>query len=233
MVERPPEIEAAFTELGLAPGLHADDLRRGYLRVIKLRQPEVDPAGCLRAREAFELLTDWFGYLARTGAPPPPRALPPEGWDTLEPLLAAGHVAQARARISELLAANVAPPEVQSLLFVVLDLHRQHPGPGARATLEAFLAWVERAQAELTFAAQPARWLLIRELAKLPARTPHEVEALLVAGILDGTLDRTMQGLEAFTRARPADAEALLLSLGGASPLLHQLLMPVLNLELL
>lgn len=242
MAGRPPEVDAAFEELALSPDTRPEDLRRAYLRLVKVRKPETDPEGFRKAREAFDLLSSWFAFLARTNEEPVPTPMadgpatapvPLEGWGTLAPLLQSGQVAEARARIRELLEAKVTPPAMQPLLFLILDLHRQQPGPDAHATLAAFLAWVEHAQAELAFASQPERWLLVKELVKLPAQTPVEIERLLVEGILQGRFDPAMEGIEAFTKEHPAASDALILPLAEASPLLHQLLTPVLNTELI
>jgi hypothetical protein len=45
----------AWQELGVEPGADAETVRRAYLRLIKTRKPESDPAGFQRAREAFEI----------------------------------------------------------------------------------------------------------------------------------------------------------------------------------
>jgi hypothetical protein len=48
--------EEAFAELGIEPGAAADSARRAYLRLIKTRRPEADPAGFQRARQAYEVI---------------------------------------------------------------------------------------------------------------------------------------------------------------------------------
>jgi hypothetical protein len=48
--------DEAFAELGIVPGVDADSARRAYLRLIKTRRPEADPAGFQRARQAYELV---------------------------------------------------------------------------------------------------------------------------------------------------------------------------------
>ena len=45
----------AWKELGVDPGADAETVRRAYLRLIKTRKPESDPAGFQRAREAYEI----------------------------------------------------------------------------------------------------------------------------------------------------------------------------------
>ena len=45
----------AWKELGVDPGADAETVRRAYLRLIKARKPESDPAGFQRAREAYEI----------------------------------------------------------------------------------------------------------------------------------------------------------------------------------
>ena len=48
-------LDDAWRELGLEPGADAETVRRAYLRLIKTRKPEQDPAGFQRAREAYEI----------------------------------------------------------------------------------------------------------------------------------------------------------------------------------
>jgi hypothetical protein len=45
----------AWRELGVEPGADAETVRRAYLRLIKTRKPEADPAGFQRARQAYEI----------------------------------------------------------------------------------------------------------------------------------------------------------------------------------
>jgi hypothetical protein len=57
--------------LALAPGHSAEDVRRAYLRLVRVTKPDVDPAGFARLREAFELLKEpvWSGPTFATAAP--------------------------------------------------------------------------------------------------------------------------------------------------------------------
>lgn len=48
--------DEAFQEIGVAPGSSQEEIRRAYLRLIKIRKPESDPEGFRLVREAFELL---------------------------------------------------------------------------------------------------------------------------------------------------------------------------------
>ncbi len=48
-------LEEAFAELGVEAGAETETIRRAYLRLIKTRKPETDPAGFQRARQAYEL----------------------------------------------------------------------------------------------------------------------------------------------------------------------------------
>jgi hypothetical protein len=252
--QRPPEVEAAFKELGLPLETPAEDLRRAYLRVVKVRKPETDPEGFRKAREAFDLLSGWFQFLANRAAQaseaiPPAEAAnaeqveaPPavpvaeallRPWDSLRPLLEARDARGARAKIRELLAADVAPPTLMPVFFLLLDLQRAEPGAEGRATLREFIAFVQRARAELAFAQNHELWLLVKEVATLPDQTPPEIERAIVEGIVAGSLDPTFKEIEAFTRANPEVSDGLILPLSSNSPLLHQLLTPVLNIELI
>jgi hypothetical protein len=51
----PVTLTDAWKELGVDPGADAETVRRAYLRLIKTRKPESDPAGFQRAREAYEI----------------------------------------------------------------------------------------------------------------------------------------------------------------------------------
>ncbi|MFZ5442995.1 MAG: hypothetical protein ACOZQL_23515 [Myxococcota bacterium] len=249
-IEQPPEVVAAFDELGLARDTPPEQLRRAYLRVIKTRKPEQDPEGFRRAREAFELLAGWFQFVAARAAaeagpvaptvdaPPAPEPVsaPPSevtGWHRVQDLFVAGRVDEGRQLVQTLLAAGDAPPDPGRLVGLLLELQHAHPGAQARATLRAFLSWVERARLELLFARPPDRWVMLREFAKLPAEVPTEVEASLARFLLDGELEAALQRIELYTRENPAQADAAILPLSGASGVLHQLLTPVLNIELI
>ena len=48
-------LSEALGELGVEAGAEAETIRRAYLRLIKTRNPERDPAGFQRARQAYEL----------------------------------------------------------------------------------------------------------------------------------------------------------------------------------
>lgn len=251
MSERPPEVDAAFAELGLSVDTRAEELRRAYLRVVKVRKPETDPEGFRKAREAFDLLTGWFQFLASRAAQaasptsepepagveappsPPPAEQPLHPWDSLRPLLEARDAAGARARIRELLAADVTPPALMPVFFLLLDLQRSEPGADGRATLRAFVTWVERARVELAFAQHHELWLMVKEVANLPDETPPEIERAIVEGVLAGSLEPTFKNIEAYTREHPEISDGLILPLSSKSPLLHQLLTPVLNIELI
>src|SRR5688572_19736718 len=52
---RPMTPDEAFRELGTNPEANLDTVRRSYLRLLKTRKPESDPAGFMRLREAYEL----------------------------------------------------------------------------------------------------------------------------------------------------------------------------------
>jgi hypothetical protein len=88
--------EDAVALLGLPTGYSQDDLRRAYLRLVRVTKPEVDPAGFARLREAFELLKRpvWNGPTFPTAAPAASHVLetpatahdaPPSGREAPEP----------------------------------------------------------------------------------------------------------------------------------------------------
>jgi hypothetical protein len=82
-------LDDAWRELGLEPGADAETVRRAYLRLIKTRKPEQDPAGFQRAREAYETARAGgeFEELAAQSArrraahvrPVPAEGAPPDG----------------------------------------------------------------------------------------------------------------------------------------------------------
>ncbi|MCP3103210.1 J domain-containing protein [Myxococcus sp. K15C18031901] len=68
-------LEEARSELGVSPDAAPDLVRRSYLRLLKTRKPEVDPAGFARLRAAYEVLE-----AAKNGVAPPrtqPAPAPP------------------------------------------------------------------------------------------------------------------------------------------------------------
>lgn len=72
-------LDQALTELGIDRDAGADQARRAYLKLLKLRKPESDPQGFMRLREAYELAKERLGArdelfraiaLANAGAAP-------------------------------------------------------------------------------------------------------------------------------------------------------------------
>ena len=51
-------LDEALAELHIEAGVSAEEARRAYLRLIKIRKPESDPEGFRRLREAFELVRE-------------------------------------------------------------------------------------------------------------------------------------------------------------------------------
>jgi hypothetical protein len=59
-------LDEAWRELGVGDDAPPDAVRRAYLRLLKTRKPEVDPAGFLRLREAYEMASSFLAW--REGA---------------------------------------------------------------------------------------------------------------------------------------------------------------------
>jgi hypothetical protein len=59
-------LDEALAELGVDRGATPEEARRAYLRLLKTRKPETDPAGFRRAREAYEMSKE-----ALEARPPP------------------------------------------------------------------------------------------------------------------------------------------------------------------
>ncbi|MCE9666815.1 J domain-containing protein [Myxococcus stipitatus] len=73
-------LEEARSELGVGPDAPPDLVRRGYLRLLKTRKPEVDPEGFARLRAAYEVLKaaqDGVEPPRTQAAPAPPPDEPP------------------------------------------------------------------------------------------------------------------------------------------------------------
>jgi hypothetical protein len=49
-------LDEAVAELGLSPPIGADEIRAAYVRLLRTRRPDRDPAGFMRLREAYDLL---------------------------------------------------------------------------------------------------------------------------------------------------------------------------------
>src|SRR5262249_38179650 len=128
--------------------------------------------------------------------------------------------------------ANGPAPHPEQLLFVLLQLMVSSPGPAARRALQAYDRWLERTQLELALTGQGQRWLLTRELMRLPATFPEDLQALIAEGILTGEVDKLVEKVRAYTREKPATADGAILGLADKAPALHQLLSPWLNAEL-
>lgn len=139
-------------------------------------------------------------------------------WSQVHELSAAGRVDEARGLVRALLDAGSPLAEPELVLDGLLDLHRAHPGPGARALLRAFTERVG-----LT----TARWGLAGQLARLPDETPLELEAVFAGFVRSG--EPSTQALRAFARAQPERVDALLLPLRDAAPDLHAVLSAALS----
>jgi curved DNA-binding protein CbpA len=56
------DVQSASALLGVSINTKPDEVRRAYLRKVKLHQPETDPEGFARVRDAFELLKQFQTY---------------------------------------------------------------------------------------------------------------------------------------------------------------------------
>lgn len=215
--------ESALSELGLSAGASADEIRRAYLRTIKQRNPEVDPAGFQRAREAYERLRetttshvtesstvaspssnvglareevrDAEAYVARGNQ----RSASKE----LRALLASRRWAEARASIVdayERAAAALASPTIppRTVVLAILQLHANARHTTALGLTTLLAEWCARRGGDLAaFGERHLPWLAAQELSGLGKRIPSRTRAALAAALLDG---RNAQRLAASLR---------------------------------
>lgn len=121
-------LEEAFNELGLAPSATPEEVRRAYLRGVKIRKPETDPEGFRRLREAYEIVTG--GLTQRVMPPPPPPGKTDDGEvppdvkamaEKLSKLLPETHLDERLALIREAISRHPALSQLRSLLILELD----------------------------------------------------------------------------------------------------------------
>jgi hypothetical protein len=200
----------AWRELGVEPGADAETVRRAYLRLIKTRKPEVDPAGFQRARQAYEIarasgeieaLAAAAGAAAAASAGDHPGEAPVAG--------EAGAGAQAQPDGE---AAGAASPGDAAFQGFVAAWNAVPPSADQRARLE-----IAR-EAVAVLATDPrAHWLLVTTLSRLG--TDEALAEALRAGWANGWpefLEALLVRLPA--RARREEVEA---AFGSASPTLR------------
>jgi len=202
----------AWRELGIDPGADADTVRRAYLRLIKTRKPESDPAGFQRAREAFEIARaggeiEWLAVASARrhapafSAPPAAAAGEPDAADAAD-----------AADEADAAAADEPPTEAQSQGDVVFE--------GFNSAWQSIPASADQRQrleiAREAVAVLPgdprAHWLLVTTLSRLGP------DAALADALRAGWRAGFPEFLEALLVRLPARASREEIDAGFASP---------------
>ncbi len=111
--------EEALRNLGIDASATPDDIRRAYLRGIKVRKPETDPEGFRRLREAYELLTSTLARQEETfTAPPTEEEKDEEDGEEVSPEIAA---------LASRLADLPAETRLEERLAALREAVREHP----------------------------------------------------------------------------------------------------------
>jgi hypothetical protein len=235
-------LQEALAELGLGSATSADEAQRAYLRLVKQRRPDHDPAGFKRARAAFELVRDWIASGA--GAAPGVAA---EG--DAAGAIASGGAGPAPARSPETEAAArafreaaaIEEPSEYGKVVAALEEARAHPDVGmppvlvavetllvlyvtgqpaqAAELLGAMTAWLATvpSEAQVFAGGLGPRWALARDLSRLAARLPTPTLAEVARALALGDSTRAILALRGFARRSPKEAKELSAEL-SASP---------------
>lgn len=136
--------DEAVALLGLTPPFTAKDVRRAYLRLLKVHKPESDPEGFMRLRQAYEL----FEGVERVG---PPQAQPEPGDVAAEPLAdesSARDEPDTAATVPEV-TAELEPPAPEVDEAALPPWERAVPDD-AKVAAALLTEWLERAKSDPT-----------------------------------------------------------------------------------
>lgn len=197
-------IEEAFEEIGLSPGAPAGEIRRGYLRKLKTRKPEVDPEGFRRLRDAYETLSDRLREDEPEVAPTFSMVFVPDApapaWETSTPTPPPSPEASAPAPLS---------PE--SVFAHLLELH-------ARGALAEAAEVEARFRERLHASGQELRlfdsdlsilWSVVQELGRLDDVFPQEARTAIARAMLAGDLLAAFPEVYRIARAAPERAVSI------------------------
>jgi len=216
--------DVALRELGLESGASPDEVRRAYLRRVKTRKPEADPAGFRRLREAYERALQPAADLPAHDEWE--RTDPIETPDPAESFAGEAVLAEKPERAEE--AEDEEDAEEEPLSRI--DLGEGLTQDSVRRVMEEILrlqasgALVEslrihhRLREVLTGSGQEmdllderptaAVWSLLCELLDLPLDFPLEIRAAFARAVLAGDLDKALPDLSRFASENPEAARA-------------------------
>ena len=211
-------LDEARAELGVGAADDSDTVRRAYLKLLKTRKPDADPAGFQRLREAYEVARARGGELFVAPADVAPPAPRPEVSDepnsddelvaaparTEEPWLALAKGFRAAAR-----SAKPAPSASAAIEQILLLLERQD-GKSARRLSRALGEWVA-AVGEIQ--AVPGNlgitWRVARDLARLDEYAPPRLVGAFAEAERTGDMRNAIAEATAFRSERRVNAEQI------------------------
>jgi hypothetical protein len=251
--EFPPQVAAAFAELGVDAQTPADEVRRAYLRLIKTRKPEVDRAGFQRARTAWELVRQWQAFTASQ------RVEDRSDGDSREVDTSKARVSPSSSALvsTSLAAPGASAPSAQiepsgrpnepstwrsfreelerasdaeaarSLLLTLVRGHAHEPGDDARNANRSYEAWLSRHQLELSLSEMNELWFLVRELGRLPSSVPTSFEQEVARGLLSHDLEPAVASVIELATNNAIAFNRLDEALASPCPALHETLVVV------
>lgn len=178
-----PDTDDPYVLLDVRPGASHEQLRRAYLRKVKVWKPDRHPAEFRRIREAYDRLREqerWFDLLRQVSEATPTEGAPPDAGD--EPGDAAYLEAEAEAQVVDAPSEDEDVEAVIAALELELAEHRERDGDEA-AELDAGAGGGEPEPDRRGRAAAAAERLEALE---------REVQAALEAGRLGDAVDRLL-----------------------------------------
>lgn len=214
-------LEEARRELGIGADADAADAKRAYLRLLKLRKPDVDPQGFQRLRAAYERVAAG-GQDERAAEPPAASA------DLVDAALARARAIeepsqwQEVARAFQLAAADAKRRQMPVLIALetMLLLYRERELAAALELARSVEGWLATMPSHARAFEEhlQAPYLLTRELATATELLPAELVAQIARGALYDDFEEGIRGLRAFVRREPKRAETARARLDARSP---------------